>query len=414
MRIKNALVFTLDEGFVKKEVCIENGYFTEKAADAGEAADSGKAADFGGTAGSDTAETVIDAAGDYLIPGLVDVHFHGCAGYDFSDGTKEALAAIGAYELKNGITSICPASMTLPEETLAAVCENAYAYAVEYADGQRIAQADRDVSGGTKAGARICGIHLEGPFISMEKKGAQNPAYIKEPDAAMFERLQKAAHGLVRLITIAPETAGAEAFIRELAGKVHISIGHTCCDYDTARAAFALGADHVTHFYNAMPPFTHRAPGVFGAAFDAKHVMPELICDGIHIDPSAVRVAFELFGKERMILISDSMMATGMEDGTYALGGLPVTVHGNLATLEDGTIAGSATNLMDCMRTAVSMGIPLETAVRCATYNPAKSIGVDDVCGSIEAGKYGDCVLLSKEDLSVRTVILGGEVVGRA
>lgn len=385
MLIKNALVFTLDEGFVKKDVCIENGYFAEKAADSGETAD------------SDAAETVIDAAGDYLIPGLVDVHFHGCAGYDFSDGTKEALAAIGAYELKNGITSICPASMTLPEETLEAVCENAYAYAVE-----------------CKTGARLCGIHLEGPFISMEKKGAQNPAYIKEPDAAMFTRLQKAAHGLVRLITIAPEVGGAEAFIRELAGKVHISVGHTCCDYDTARAAFALGADHVTHFYNAMPPFTHRAPGVFGAAFDAKHVMPELICDGIHIDPSAVRVAFELFGKERMILISDSMMATGMEDGTYALGGLPVTVHGNLATLEDGTIAGSATNLMDCMRTAVSMGIPLETAVRCATYNPAKSIGVDDVCGSIEAGKYGDCVLLSKEDLSTRAVILGGEVVERA
>lgn len=385
MLIKNALVFTLDEGFVKKDVHIENGYFAEKAADSGE------------TEGSDAAETVIDAAGDYLIPGLVDVHFHGCAGYDFSDGTKEALTAIGAYELKNGITSICPASMTLPEETLAAVCENAYAYAGE-----------------CKTGARLCGIHLEGPFISMEKKGAQNPAYIKKPDAAMFTRLQKAANGLVRLITIAPEVEGAESFIRELADKVHISIGHTCSDYDTARTAFALGADHVTHFYNAMPPFTHRAPGVFGAAFDAKHVMPELICDGIHIDPSAVRVAFELFGKERMILISDSMMATGMEDGTYALGGLPVTVHGNLATLEDGTIAGSATNLMDCMRMAVSMGIPLETAVRSATYNPAKSIGVDDVCGSIEAGKYGDCVLLSKENLATRAVILGGEVVERA
>lgn len=385
MLIKNAFVFTLDEGFVEKDVYIENGYFTEKAADSGE------------TEGADAAGTVIDAAGDYLIPGLVDVHFHGCAGYDFSDGTKEALAAIGAYEVKNGITSICPASMTLPEETLAAVCENAYAYAGE-----------------CKTGARLCGIHLEGPFISMEKKGAQNPAYIKKPDAAMFERLQKAANGLVRLITIAPEVAGAEAFIRELADKVHISIGHTCCDYDTARAAFALGADHVTHFYNAMPLFTHRAPGVFGAAYDAKHVMPELICDGIHIDPSAVRIAFGLFGKERMILISDSMMATGMEDGTYALGGLPVTVHGNLAALEDGTIAGSVTNLMDCMRTAVSMGIPLETAVRCATYNPAKSIGVDGVCGSIEAGKYGDCVLLSKENLSTTAVILGGELVERA
>ena len=199
--------------------------------------------------------------------------------------------------------------------------------------------------------------------------------------------------------------------IRRLADQVHISVGHTCSDYETAYRAFSQGADHVTHFFNAMPPFTHRAPGVFGAAFDAKHVMPELICDGIHIDASAVRVVFSLFGAERMILISDSMMATGMEDGAYSLGGLPVTVRGNLATLEDGTIAGSATNLMDCMRKAVSMGIPLETAVRAATYNPARAIGAADMCGSITAGHRGDCVLLSKDDLSTKKVIFGGKVV---
>ena len=245
----------------------------------------------------------------------------------------------------------------------------------------------------------------------MAKKGAQNPAYIRNPDVEMFLRLQEAAHGLVRLITIAPETDGAKEFIRRLADQVHISVGHTCSDYETAYRAFSQGADHVTHFFNAMPPFTHRAPGVFGAAFDAKHVMPELICDGIHIDASAVRVVFSLFGAERMILISDSMMATGMEDGAYSLGGLPVTVRGNLATLEDGTIAGSATNLMDCMRKAVSMGIPLETAVRAATYNPARAIGAADVCGSITAGHRGDCVLLSKDDLSTKKVIFGGKVV---
>lgn len=378
MIIKNALVFTLDSGFVKKDVAIENGCFTDKLPENPEN------------------ETILDAEGNYLIPGLVDIHFHGCAGFDFSDGTPEALHAIGTYELKNGITSICPASMTLAEDTLVNVCENAYAY---HENSQ-----DQPLS-------RLCGIHLEGPFISMEKKGAQNPAFIQAPAVAAFERLQNAAHGLVRLITIAPETEGAFDFIRALSDKVHISLGHTCSDYATASEAFSLGADHVTHFFNAMPGFTHRAPGVFGAAFDAKHVMPELICDGIHIDPSAVRVAFQVFGKERMILISDSMMATGMEDGDYSLGGLPVNVKGNLATLKDGTIAGSATNLMDCMRTAVSMSIPLETAVRCASYNPAKAIGVDDVCGSIAAGKYGDCVLLSKDDLSTQKVILRGEVV---
>lgn len=377
MQIKNALVYTLEQGFVKKDVFIEQERFVEKDQWSG---DEG---------------TVIDGEGNYLIPGLVDIHFHGCGGYDFSDGTPEALAAIGRYELEHGITSICPASMTLAEDILVGICENALAY--HKADATW--------------GSRLCGIHLEGPFISMEKKGAQNPAYIKKPSRATFDKLQEAAGGLVRLITIAPEVEGAEDFIRSLAKEVHISVGHTTSDYDTAAKAFALGADHVTHFFNAMPGFTQRAPGVMGAAFDAEHVMPELICDGIHIDPSAVRVAFGLFGKERMILISDSMMATGMEDGDYSLGGLPVTVKGNLATLQDGTIAGSATNLMDCMRKAVSMGIPLETAVRCATYNPAKSIGVADVCGSIDVGKYGDCVLLSKEDLSAQLVVRGGEVV---
>lgn len=378
MIIKNALVFTLDSGFVKKDVAIENGIFTETLPE------------------NQDGETVLDAEGNYLIPGLVDVHFHGCAGFDFSDGTPEALLTIGTYELKNGITSICPASMTLAEETLIGVCKNAYTYR-ENCQKQPV--------------SRLCGIHLEGPFISMEKKGAQNPEFIQAPSVEAFERLQDAAHGLVKLITIAPETEGAEEFIKALSDKVHISLGHTCSDYDTAHRAFELGADHVTHFFNAMPGFTHRAPGVFGAAFDSKHVMPELICDGIHINPSAVRVAFQVFGKERMILISDSMMATGMEDGDYSLGGLPVHVKGNLATLADGTIAGSATNLMDCMRTAVSMGIPLETAVRCASYNPAKAIGVDDVCGTIAAGKYGDCVLLSKEDLSTKEVIFRGEIV---
>ena len=378
MIIRNAFVFTLEQGFVEKDVVIENGYFTE------------------GSQHSQKEHTVIDGAGNYLIPGLVDVHFHGCAGYDFSDGTPEALAVIGTYQLQNGITSICPASMTLKEDTLKNICENAYDYR-EHCEKHPV--------------SRLCGIHLEGPFISQEKKGAQNHAYIQKPDVEMFRRLQAAAHGLIRLITIAPEVDGAQEFIRALGSEVHISVGHTTSDYDTAYRAFSLGADHVTHFFNAMPGFTHRAPGVIGAAFDAEHVMPELICDGIHIDPSAVRLAFQVFGKERMILISDSMMAAGMEDGDYSLGGLPVRVKGNLATLKDGTIAGSATNLMDCMRTAVSMGIPLETAVRCASYNPAKSIGADDVCGSIEPGKYGDCVLLSREDLSVREIILGGEIV---
>jgi len=159
-----------------------------------------------------------------------------------------------------------------------------------------------------------------------------------------------------------------------------------------------------------MPPFSHRDPGVVGAAFDAKHCNVELITDGIHISPSMVRATFQLFGDERVILVSDSMMATGMEDGKYSLGGLDVYVTGNKATLKDVTIAGSATNLMDCMRTAVSMGIPLESAVRAATYNPAKAIGIDVNYGTIEPGKVANYVILNK-DLSIKNVILNGSVV---
>ncbi|MCI5827067.1 MAG: N-acetylglucosamine-6-phosphate deacetylase [Lachnospiraceae bacterium] len=382
MIIKNAYVFTTEQGFVKKDTVIENGYFSDRGRLPGER------------------ETVIDAQENYLIPGLVDVHFHGCGGYDFSDGTPEAMEAIGDYELRSGITAICPAAMTLSEEMLRGICENAYAYS-----------SGNQAGAGGRQKARLCGIHLEGPFISAEKKGAQNPAYIASPDIGMFRRLQEAARGLVRLITIAPEMAGAMDFISELHEQVHISLGHTMSDYDVAFEAFGLGADHVTHCFNAMPGFSHRAPGVIGAAADASHVMPELICDGVHVHPSAVRAAFKLFGGERMILISDSMRATGMADGAYTLGGLDVDVKGNRATLADGTLAGSVTNLMDCMRTAVSMGIPLETAVRCATYNPAKSIGVEALHGRIADGAYGDCVLLSRADLSVQEVILGGEIV---
>lgn len=381
MRIKNAEVYDVRQGFVKKDVYIEGGRFVEEAR-------------CGGGDAARGAEQIIDAAGLYLIPGLVDIHFHGCAGADFSDGTPEALRTISAYQLENGVTSICPAAMTLPEDALTQICGNAYAYALE--------------SGPLPARAALRGIHLEGPFIAADRSGAQNARYVRCADIALYRRLQEAAHGLIRLVTLAPETVGAEAFIRELHREVHLSIGHTACDYDCALRAFEAGADHVTHLFNAMRGFEHRAPGVLAAAFDAKHVMPELICDGVHVDAAAVRVAFRIFGGERMILVSDSMRAAGMGDGAYMLGGQWVQVKGRLATLADGTIAGSVTSLMGCLRAAVAAGIPLETAVRCAAYNPACAIGADAVCGSIDAGKDADCVLLSKEGLEIQGVFRKG------
>ena len=336
---------------------------------------------------------VLDATGLYVIPGLTDIHFHGCVGYDFCDGTKEAIEKMAEYELQNGITTICPASMTFSEEQLSAIFANAASY-----DG--------------KEGATLVGINMEGPFISMEKKGAQNGAYIHKPDAEMFLRLQDKANGLIKLVDIAPEVEGAMECIEAIHDKVRVSVAHTDADFEVAEEAFAKGACHVTHLYNAMRPYTHRAPGVIGAACDNQNVMVELICDGVHSHPATVRTTFKMFGDDRVVLISDSMMACGLEDGQYTLGGQAVTVKGNLATLTElGNIAGSVTNLMKCMRKAVKeMQIPLASAVKCATINPAKAIGIYDNYGSLTPGKAADVVLLDK-DLEIQYIIKSGKIV---
>lgn len=368
MLIKNAKVFEEYGAFVEKDIYIDGKYFS--------------------TASSDSNE--IDADGLYAIPGLTDLHFHACMGADFCDGTHDAFRTIAEYQLKNGVTTICPATMTFAEETLAKICKSAASYQNE-------------------SGATLVGINMEGPFISPAKKGAQNSKYIQKPNIEMFRRLQNAANGLIKLVDIAPEEDGSMEFIDVLKDEVGISLAHTTADFDIADAAYKHGARQTTHLYNAMPPFSHRAPGVIGAACDNDHVRVELITDGVHIHPAAVRTTFKMFGDDRILLISDSMMATGLSDGQYTLGGQDVTVKGKLATLADGTIAGSATNLMNCLRTAVKqMHIPLASAVKCAAVNPAKAIGIFDQYGSITPGKIGNLVLLN-EDLEIEKIIFNGE-----
>lgn len=341
-------------------------------------------------------ELTVEEKERYILPGLVDIHFHGCAGYDLCDGTITALCAMASYELSHGITSICPATMTLPEERLTDICALC-ASAVE---------AETFIEG-IPLYDILRGIYLEGPFLSVEKRGAQNQAYIQKPDFEMLTGLQKAAGGLIRIVAIAPEVEGAMDCIREGKEAFCFSVAHTCADYDTASAAFEAGARHVTHLYNAMPPFTHRKPGVVGAAAENDNVTAELICDGIHIHPSVVRSTFKLFGSERVILISDSMRAAGMGDGIYTLGGQDVCVSGNLAALSDGTIAGSVTNLYDCMLAAIRMGVPREEAVRAATLNPAAVIGIDAECGSLRAGKKAD-ILVADKTFCLKEVIKSG------
>ena len=371
MIIKNALVYTPAHTFAPGDLAVRDGRIDPDTAPR-------------------PGEEVVDAGGLYALPGLVDLHFHGAVGHDFCDGTEEAIQAIADFEGSKGVLAICPATMTYSEEILGRVMDAAAAH-----------QNGR--------GADLVGINMEGPFISPEKLGAQNPIYLHAPDVGMFRRLQKRAGGLIKLVDIAPEVDGALDFIAQCKDEVRISIAHTCTNYDTAIRAFEAGASHMTHLYNAMPGITHREPGPIIAALERRAEV-ELITDNVHIHPAVVRFTFSTFGDDRVILIADSMMACGLPDGQYSLGGQAVTVTGPRATLTEhpGVIAGSATCLYDCMKRAVlEMGVPLESAVRAASENPARSIGVDADYGSFAPGRYGN-VILADKSLDIQAVYRRG------
>lgn len=372
MNYKNAWIYTEDFCFEKGCFSVENGRFTS-------------------VLGEETLDAT-DLNGAYVIPGLIDVHTHGNSGADFSDGELAGVEKMAAYLAQNGVTSFAPASMTLPYETL----QKAFASARAFVDAKE------------ENKAALRGIQMEGPFFSEKKKGAQNGAYLKNPDFSAFLNLNEECGGLVKIVDVAPELEGAEDFIRQAKNICTVSIAHTDADYDAAAAGVAAGVTHLTHLYNAMPAIHHRKPGVIAAAAEAEQVSAETISDGQHVHPAAVRLAFRLFGAPRMVLISDSLRCCGMPDGEYELGGQQVFLNGGVARLADGTIAGSATNLYDCMLRAISFGIPREDAVRAATYNPARQIGALSEVGSIAVGKRADFVLCDA-DLNRQAVYLGGK-----
>ncbi|MDE7265916.1 MAG: N-acetylglucosamine-6-phosphate deacetylase [Lachnospiraceae bacterium] len=376
MRIKNANVYTKNHKFQKKDLVIHNERIVEYVP-------------------LNEEEEIIDAAGLYAIPALVDIHFHGAVGHDFCDADEAGLQAIADYEAQNGVLAICPATMSYPEEKLNAIMDMAAAHQ----NGK---------------GADLVGIHMEGPFINPNKAGAQNAQYLINPDIDMFQRLYERGEGLIKIISIAPELDGAMTFIETYKDIVNISLAHTCADYEVSKKAFSLGARHITHLYNAMPGINHRSPGIIAAAWESG-AEAELIADGVHVHPAIVRMTFHTFGAEKIILISDSMRACGLSDGQYELGGQSVTVCGSKAVLTDEpqTIAGSVTCLFDCMRKAVlDMGIPLEQAVRAASENPAKAIGIDADYGTLEAGRYGNVLLVDK-NLCIHFIIQKGKIIRR-
>ena len=334
-----------------------------------------------------------DLGGAKVIPGLVDIHSHGAVGADFSDGDAEGLRRMAAWLAARGITAFAPTSVTLPYEAL----HTAFRTARQLHDAR------------PEGCARVLGIHMEGPFFSETKKGAQNAAYLREPDLDAFSRLYESCGGLIRLVDLAPELPGAAAFTARAKTLCTVSVAHTDADYNQAAAVFDAGASHLTHLFNAMPPIHHRHPGVIGAASERETVTAELICDGLHVHPSAVRMAFRLF-PGRICLISDALRCCGLPDGVYELGGQTVCLKERLARLADGTIAGSASDLFTCLRNAIRFGIPEEEAIAAATLLPARVMGAEDMVGSIAPGKAADFIVCDAR-LNRKQVYLQGEAL---
>ena len=328
-----------------------------------------------------------DAAGCYVVPGFVEIHSHGAVGEDFSDGKAEGLQPMADHYAAHGVTSFLATTMTLPENVLT-----------------RAMEVIRDFR--CHGGAKCAGVHLEGPFLSSAKKGAQAESALHRPDAAMFHRLNEASGGRVRLVTVACEEPGGMEFIEEVSKTCTVSLGHTAADYDTAMEAFRRGATHATHLFNGMESLHHRKPGVIAAAMDSGASV-ELICDGLHIHPAVIRLTHRLFG-EKLNLISDSLRCAGMPEGEYELGGQPIEVHGKKATLKGtDTLAGSCISLLDAVQNVVAFGIPLSDALYAASTAPADAVGLTDR-GRIAVGACADLLVLDQK-LNLKAVFVDGE-----
>ncbi len=335
-------------------------------------------------------ESVTEAEGAWVAPGFLDIHVHGVCGADTMDASSASLERIAEALTAHGVTAFCPTTMTMDEPHIDAALQ-----AVHTA-----------MTTPPRRGARVLGAHLEGPFLSRSRLGAQDGTFVRRPDPDFVRRRQQA----LRLVTFAPEEDEAWCFLDALReAEIVPSLGHSSATYELAMEAFRRGAKSATHLFNGMAPFHHRRPGLPGAALDAD-VTCELIADGVHTHPAVFRLVLAMKGKDRLVLVSDAMRGSCLGEGTWDLGGQTVTVHGEEATLPDGTIAGSLLTLDRALRNfAAETGLPLWEAVRLVSGNPARLLGEKDR-GRIEPGCRADFVLLD-ESWRVRKTFVAGEEV---
>ncbi len=343
---------------------------------------------------SDKAATVIDCRGKFVFPGFIDVHTHGGAGFDFKDEDEKAYDALSAYYYRHGVTSVLATLVPLSHELLFLAVRKLATYLKRHRDD-----------------SNIVGIHLEGPYINRTMSGGNKKEYIEAPDPKEFRKVLEAGEGFIRLMTVAPELKGIPEIISEArkAG-VEIALGHSNADAPTTSDAISLGASQVTHLFNAMPGLHHRKTGILSEALLSDSLDAQIIADGIHVNPDIIRLAVKIKSPDHIMLITDSMRAAGLPDGEYDSAGNTVRVVDGVSRMSDGTLAGSTLPFENGVALVAGFkGIDLPALSRMASTTAARSIGIAEQTGSLEAGKKADIVVLD-ETFKVALTMKEGDI----